>query len=227
MHSFTLPAPGANHMPFTMLWQAPGLHRRGEIHCSQKRNSNSNQRNRHVNRVSKHWAHSILNSKVLVCAHLHLPAACSAGLQSIGVRVTRSRGAIPALHLLAGWHWANKPFSEPQLLNVTHRDNPFQSSLRNKWTYVYNLAYCLAHSGCKTNVNCLSAGERMLEGFQARLSTDTPSSWMLVTELMLGLTNKHVYGCINFRFPASKVECWLPSFIFHHCRVVIPPGEIY
>ena len=78
--------------------------------------------------------------------------------------VTWSRGAILALHLLAGWHQANYLTSLCTPVSLFFIRRQLSPCLRNKCTYVCNLAYCLAHSRYK-KCSLSFTGERKLEEF--------------------------------------------------------------
>lgn len=124
-------------------------------------------------RVSRHWAYSTLIACSTQQQGAYLCPPVPGAVDSIQEAVTWSRGAILALHLLAGWHQANYLISLCTPVSLFLLRRQLSPCLRNKCTYVCNLAYCLAHNRYKKSSLSLT-GERKLEEFQATLSTDTP-----------------------------------------------------
>lgn len=124
-------------------------------------------------RVSGHWAYSTLIACSIQQQGTYLCPPAPVAVDSIQEAVTWSRGAILARHLLAGWHQANYLTSLCNPVSLFLLRRQLSSCLRNKCTYICNLAYCLAHSRYKKSSLSLT-GERKLEEFQATLSTDTP-----------------------------------------------------
>ena len=125
------------------------------------------------------------------------------------------RGAILALHLLAGWHQANYLTSlcTPVSLFLIRRQ--LSPCLRNKCTYICNLAYCLAHRRYK-KCSLFHWGEE-IRGILGNIIHRYSS---------LDLTSV----CVDISILDSQdPRCNGGSYhlIFYHCRGVIPPRQIY
>jgi len=115
-------------------------------------------------KVSRHWADSILIAYSIQQQGSYLCPPAPVAVDRVQEAVTWSRGAILALHLLAGWHQANYLTSLCTPVSLFFIRRQLSPCLRNKCTYVCNLAYCLAHSRYK-KCSLSFTGERKLEEF--------------------------------------------------------------